>query len=145
MYKHILITTDGSELAARGLDHGFQLAKSLGAEVSVVNVIVPLTGLAFEAVVESTAIDLYDRQTKEEAEKLEADTKKKAADIGLPINFVRVNYQFPAEAIIETAAKRGCDLIVMSSHGRRGLSRMILGSQTAEVLAESKLPVLVVR
>ncbi len=145
MYKHILITTDGSELAEKGIDHGLALAKAVGAKVSIVTVTVPLTGFALEGVVYSGAIDNYDAAMQQETHKLSASCIAKAKQLGVSTDFISETSEVPAQAILETAEKLGCDLIVMSSHGRHGLNRLILGSQTAKVIAEADRPVLVVR
>jgi len=148
MYKHILIATDGSELATKGVEHGLAMAKPLGADVTILTVTQPLPGTAINAAVHAgmeNPLGQYERQMDEEAEKLAAPIVKKAAELGVPIQVERETDEFPAEAIVRVAKLKGCDLIVMSSHGRRGVSKLLLGSQTAEVLAHTNLPVHVIR
>ena len=149
MYKHILISTDGSEVAQKGVDHGLSLAKSLAARVTVITVTEPFP---YRAAASSTGwaplpIDVsgYEQGQKDVAEKLLASAKDAAAKLGVEASILHVPDSPPAEAIVETVRTQGCSLIVMASHGRRGLGRMLLGSQTAEVLAHSPVPVLVVR
>lgn len=146
MYKHILIPTDGSEIAAKGVQHGLELAKAIGAEVTVLTVIVlwgPLES-ARKAGVRS-AVAALKKEADEEAQQILDDVKGLAKTLGIPIDTVHEAHTSSAVAIVLTAADRGCDLIVMSSHGRRGIQRAVLGSQTAEVLATATVPVLVAR
>jgi len=150
MYTHILIATDGSELAQKGVDHGLSLAKNLGAKVTILTATEPFpysasAGVAAGWVPGPDDVSLYEQGQKETADKLLADAKAAATAKGVTAETVQVPDTYPAEAIIETAKAKGCDLIVMASHGRRGLGRLILGSQTAEVLHASTVPVLVVR
>ncbi|WP_173930963.1 universal stress protein [Chelativorans sp. Marseille-P2723] len=148
MYKHILIATDGSELADKGLEHGLKLASALGAQVSVLTVSPPLSHNVVQAAriagIEDP-ISRYDQQIADEMKEQFASIEKKAAAHGLKINLIHEIDDFPAEAIVRFAKLKGCDLIVMSSHGRRGARRLILGSQTAEVVTTTTIPVLVVR
>lgn len=149
MYKKILIATDGSDLAQRALDHGLQLAKIVGAEVTVVTIIEPsamlgggyanMAGTVFDPIPE-----VIEAQ-KEAALKVLKTAEDKAIAAGVPVKTEYVDNAFPAEGIITEANKIGADLIVMGSHGRRGFGRLLLGSQTNEVLAHSKTPVLVTR
>jgi nucleotide-binding universal stress UspA family protein len=145
MYSHILIPTDGTELAERGVDHGLRLAQALGARVTVLSVVVPASGLAREALVQGEAFEVYERKTEEVMARLEASVASKAAAIGTEARFLQVTDAEPAEAIVRAAETHGCDLIVMASHGREGLERILIGSQTGRVLAHSTVPVLVVR
>ena len=145
MYANILIATDGSELAAKGVVEGLNLAKAVGASVSVLSVEVPVSGLAFEALVEGGALDVYQRGVSQKQDEIEVSVTKTAADAGVKIRFVRAVDAVPADAILRIAAELGCDLIVVTSHGRHGLSRLMLGSQTAKVLAHSAIAVLVIR
>jgi nucleotide-binding universal stress UspA family protein len=149
MYKHILIATDGSDLAARALDHGIALAKALGSDITVVTVTEPATvvGGGYSAVA-GTMIDPIPEllQAQEEAAKaLLAKAVDKVKAAGVAVKGEYVDNSFPAEGIILTAEKVGADLIVMGSHGRRGIGRLLLGSQTNNVLAQTKTPVLVTR
>ena len=134
MYKHILISTDGSEVAQKGVDHGLSLAKSLAARVTVITVTEPFPYYAAASSAGWAPLPI-DISGYEEGQK----------DLAVEASILYVPNSRPAEAIVETARTQGCSLIVMSSHGRRGLGRMLLGSQTAEVLAHSPVPVLVVR
>lgn len=150
MYERILISTDGSEVAQRGVDHGLALAKSVGAKATIVTVTEPFPIYAGAAAGAGWApgpmeIPEYDARQKQAAEKTLADAKAAADRLGVDAETVHIPERHPAEAIVETATSRHCSVIVMASHGRRGLRRLILGSQTYEVLANSPVPVLVVR
>jgi nucleotide-binding universal stress UspA family protein len=150
MYNHILVSTDGSEVAQKGVDHGLSLAKSLGARVTVVTVterfpIFAQSGIVGTWVPGPEEVARYDAAQKEMAEKVLAAAAAAAEKLGVPADTVHVPEDYPAEAIVELAKARDCSLIVMASHGRRGLRKLVLGSQTSEVLANSPVPVLVVR
>jgi nucleotide-binding universal stress UspA family protein len=143
MYRHILIPTDGSELAEHAVTNGLLLAKSLGAKVTVIIVEEPFS-----------VFDLAEPGAFQELAKLTEQIKKHAANVlnrvanaakqaGVSCDTVQVVDAQPHQAIISTAADRGCDLIVMASHGRSGLSALLLGSVTNKVLTYAKAPVLV--
>ena len=146
MYKHILISTDGSDVAQKGVEQGLALAKATGARVTLITVTeaFPIYATAGAGWV-STEMANYDEIQKEHAERILARTKETADKLGVPNETLYVPNTQPAEAIIETAKSRGCDLIAMASHGRRGIGRLLLGSQTSEVLSHATVPVLVVR
>ena len=149
MYKKILIATDGSELAARALEHGLKLAGQVGAEVAIVTVTEPAVVIgAGYANVAGTSFDpipeLIEAQEQAAKALLQKDAAK-ATELGLAAETVLVTNTYPADAIVNTAGQVGADLIVMGSHGRRGLGRLLLGSQTSNVLAHTKIPVLVTR
>ena len=150
MYKHILISTDGSEVAQKGLDHGLALAKAIGAQVSIITVtesfpVYASAGAGIGAGWVPIEMADYDKAQDEFASRVFVAAKQTADQHGVAAETVHIRNAQPAEAIIETAKTRGCDLIVMASHGRRGLGRLLLGSQTSEVVTRSPLPVLVVR
>jgi nucleotide-binding universal stress UspA family protein len=140
MYRHILIPTDGSELAEHGVTHGLALAKSLGAKVSVIFVVEPfseMTGRLLEAVA------TYAELRKEQAKSALDRAAKAAKEAGVSCETMQVENEQPHRAIIAAAKEKGCDLIVMSSHGRSGLSMLLIGSVTNKVLAHAETPVLV--
>ncbi len=149
MYARILIATDGSELADRAIDHGVQLAKLAGSEVTIVTVTEPVTivGGGYATVVGGIVDpipELIEAQEKAARDLLQR-VANRAADQGLTVKTVLVDNSFAAEGIVATASEIGAELIIMGSHGRRGLNRLLLGSQTNNVLAHTKLPVLVTR
>ncbi len=146
MYKHILVSTDGSDLARKGLDQGLALAKSLGAKVTIVTVTERLPIYAgFDGGLTALAYSDYTASQRAGAEQVLSAAKAAAAGSGVAVETVLIENALPAEAIITTAKARGCDLIAIASHGRRGLGRLVLGSVTVEVLTHSDVPVLVVR
>lgn len=145
MYRHILIATDGSSLASRGVAHGVQLAKALNAKVALLTVSERFHTFTLEAEqIEETASSFKEHMAKEASKTLE-EASKMAADAGVEASLIHREDDEPYQAIIRTAESRGCDLIVMASHGRGGVSAMFLGSETLKVLSHSKLPVLVIR
>lgn len=147
MYTHILISTDGSELAQKGVDHGLSLAKALGSKVTIVTATEPYpipTGTA-AWVVTPIQIAGYAADRKREAEALLASIKATAETMGIKADMIHVPDARAAAAILETAQQAACNLIVMASHGRRGVKRLLLGSQASEVVCNSAVPVLIVR
>ena len=149
MYSHILIATDGSEVATRALEHGLQLAKRLDAKVTIVTVTEPsaVIGAGYATIAGSAfnpVPDLVAAQMKAAQDLLDA-ANKRAVDAGVAAETELITNDYPAEGIARHADASGCDLIVMGSHGRRGIGRLLLGSQTSNLLSISKLPVLVVR
>ena len=148
MYTNILIATDGSELASKGLEHGLKLAKALGAKAIVLTVTVPLRAEAVRAAQLGgigDPVGRFDQQVNADMKERFAAIEQRAAEHGVPVELTHEIDEHPAEAIVRFAKLRGCDLIVMSSHGRRGARRLILGSQTAEVVTQTAIPVLVIR
>jgi nucleotide-binding universal stress UspA family protein len=146
MYRQILVATDGSALADSAVRHGIDLAKAVGA--SIIFVTVTEMWSAFEIATEAeqgvrNPMETYEAMARNAAHKILADCKKNAEAGRVECETVHVPDKTPADGILATAIEKECDLIVMASHGRRGLKRMMLGSQTAEVLAYSKVPVLV--
>ena len=148
MFKHLLLPTDGSKLSDRAVQRGIEFAKEIKARVTAVHVIPEFMMMADESFVLPTSADLkrrYDKEAKARAEKMLARIGERGKAVGVKVEGIAVMGDLPYEEIIETAKKRKCDLIVMASHGRRGLSGLLLGSETAKVLTHSKIPVLVVR
>ena len=147
MYKHILLPTDGSPLSARAAADGVALARLAGARVTALFVAPPATPLVFEhflPVRYMTPDDHAALIAREAAHALGA-VEKAARAAGVACETTQVTGDYPADAIIATAARRKCDLIVMASHGRKGLKALLLGSETQKVLLHSKVPVLVHR
>jgi nucleotide-binding universal stress UspA family protein len=149
VYEHILISSDGSDLAQAGVEHGLSLAKLHGSKVTAVTVTEPLGGqFAFASELWSPNQDeiaVYDKAQAAIAGRILGRIRQSAEMIGVPIDTVHVSWRLPASALVETAEQRGCSLIVMASHGRTGVSQVMLGSQTARAVSTSKVPVLVVR
>lgn len=148
MFKHLLLPTDGSKFSERAVQRGIEFAKSLGARVTTVHVIPEFRMMADESFVLPTSADLkrrYEKEAKVRAEKMLEKIGENARAANVAYNAITVSGDIPYEKIIETAKKCKCDLIMMASHGRRGISGLLLGSETSKVLTHSKIPVLVVR
>ncbi len=145
MYKNILIATDGSELADKAVRHGISLAKAIGARITVLTVKVPFHVFTLNTeAVEDTRAE-YNQQMAQSRTKLLRDISNAAEAAGVPCETVLSEHEHPYLAIIDLAKAKSCDLITMASHGRRGVSAMVLGSETIKVLTHSKIPVLVHR
>ncbi len=147
MFKHILIPTDGSRLAAKGIKAGVKLAKALGAKVSGVYVIAPyVPPLYGEGAIYVPGISPqeYKKFAERQARKALAALEIEAQASRTPCTTSFVT-GLPWEGILKAARQRKCDAIVMASHGRGGMTGLILGSETTRVLANSKLPVIVIR
>jgi nucleotide-binding universal stress UspA family protein len=148
MYKNILIATDGSDLAAKGLSHGLALAKSLGAAATVVTVteIWSAMAMAGEARHGNPSPTLeYEKLAAASAQRILNAAMTTAQAQGVAVETLHVADMPPAEGILQAAKSKGCDLIVMASHGRRGVSRLMLGSQAMEVVSYGEIPTLIVR
>jgi nucleotide-binding universal stress UspA family protein len=146
MYRHILIPTDGSELAGRAVQHGLSLAKSIGAKVTALTVEgsfdvyrVPVSRL-YEM---SGAFAEHAERAKAHAQRILDGVADEARAAGVVCETIQVEKDQAYQGIIDTAQQRGCDLIVMASHGRSGLAAIVLGSVTTKVLTHTKIPVLV--
>jgi len=145
MYKHILIPSDGSELSKKAVDHGIGLAKALSDKVTAVTVSEPFHIFAVEPGMVTDTPDEYKKRVAALAAKYLKAAKDAATAAGVACDVVQVEHEHPYETIIDTARKRGCDAIVMASHGRRGVSAVVLGSETVKVLTHSNIPVVIVR
>ena len=148
MYRHILIPTDGSELAHKAVVHGLGLAKSVGAKVTALTVEasfnvydVPPSQMAKM----SGAFEEYAEQVKKHAAQVLSKVADEAKAAGVPCETLQVTQDRPFESIVAISKDKGCDLIVMASHGRTGIAAMLLGSVTTKVLAHTAIPVLVCR
>ncbi len=149
MYGNILLSTDGSDVASKGIRHGIALAKPLNAKVTIITVTEAIYidyggGHAGGYIPSQDEIDRFDASQREIASQVLKAAGSMAQQAGVSAELLHVPNSHPATAIIETAKSKGCDLIVMASHGRRGLRKLFLGSQTSEVLANGSIPVLVV-
>jgi nucleotide-binding universal stress UspA family protein len=148
MFKHILLPTDGSKLSDRAVNRGIEFAESIGARVTAVHVIPEFRMMADESFVLPSSPELkrrYDKEAKARAQKMLDKIGERAKAAGIKYEGVCMTGDVPYEHIIETAKKKKCDIIMMASHGRRGISGLLLGSEAAKVLTHSKIPVLVVR
>ena len=145
MYTKILIPTDGSELAGKAVEHGIALAKRIGAKVTVLTVLPPFHTFTTDTqMIEDTPAQ-YKARMQKHAERTLGAVADAAQTAGVACEMVQVEHEHPYQAIIDTAKSKDCDLIVMASHGRHGISAIVLGSETVKVLTHSKIPVLVHR
>lgn len=147
MFKHILLPTDGSPVAAKAVKAGVALAKEIGAKVTGYYALelLPLAHYGDSYIVDRRSIAEIDRVAREAGQKHLAKIQKAALAAGVAYSSLMTTSAAPYSGIVDAAKKQKCDVIFMASHGRSGISRLIMGSVTQKVLAYSKLPVLVYR
>jgi nucleotide-binding universal stress UspA family protein len=143
VFKHILIATDGSDLAQEAVQQGLELARHLKATVTAITVTAPWPVAGTGALMATIPFQEYQKVVTQHAEEILAPVRDHAGQLGVACDTVHASDEYPAEAIIEHAKAKSCDLIVMASHGRRGLAKILLGSQATRVLAYSQVPVLI--
>src|SRR5271155_1954210 len=137
MFKHILIPTDGSDLSRKAVLYGVQLAKASGAKVTGLTIAEPYRVASMDAVLVTIGEDEYDEESRRISDRALEQVKIAAEAAGVPCETIREVHDQPYRAIINAAHALGCDLIVMASHGRRGISALLLGSETVKVLTHS--------
>ena len=144
MYKRILVSTDGSDISQKAVQSAVDIAKSGGADLFAISVKEPFPYSAISEMQPVPPQEFYDAQERIANERVKAvvDT---AAAAGVKCQAHTVEALHPWEAILDHAKSQNCDLIVMASHGRRGLSALLLGSETQKVLTHSSIPVLVIK
>ena len=148
MYKNVLIATDGSELADKAVSNGLSFANELNASVKVVTVTEALSVSEIVAKAESGITDFlekYNKQTADSAQRILSGVESTAKKMGLTCETIHVPDQHPAEGIIAASKDKACDLIILASHGRRGVKKVLLGSVANEVITHSTVPVLIYR
>lgn len=149
MYSNIVCGVDGSELSAKALRHALGLAAKTGAKVTAVTVTEPSVivapGAEIMMVDTGAIIAELDKVKAESAKTILEDAQGLAKSTGAAIDTRHVAGSAAADGILLAAKEAGADLVVMGSHGRRGLGRLLLGSQAQEVLAHAQIPVLVVK
>lgn len=147
MYKKILVPTDGSALSKKAIRSAVELAATLGAEVVALNVVPRYPTSYFEGAitVSPSEISRVERQWAEQGQALADEVGRAAEKAGVKAKAVTARSDLVAEAILAAARKNKCDLVVMASHGRKGLKRLLLGSETQHVLTHGNIPVLVLR
>ncbi|MGF1650908.1 MAG: universal stress protein [Hyphomicrobiaceae bacterium] len=145
MFKHILAATDGSDFANSALTKTAALAKALSATVTVATVSPPFTMVAPPEVTIAIPPEEYRQSLEKHAQATLAAAAKPFLDAGLEVKTIHVPEKNAAEGLIEAAEANGCDLITMASHGRRGLTKLILGSTAQEVVTRAHIPVLIYR
>lgn len=144
MFKRILVPTDGSDITSKAVDTAIGLARALGAQVHTISVKEPFPYSAIAEMQPTPPQDFFDAQERIAGKRIEA-VAAACQSAGVFCHGHTVEALHPWEAIIEHARRAECDLLVMASHGRRGVSALLLGSETQKVLTHSKVPVLVVR
>ena len=147
MFKRILVATDGSGLSSKAVDKAIALASAVGAELFALKVVHLQQEAHWDGAMnhERVAHAKLEAQQTETARAVVAAVKESAQGAGLKVTPLTVTASSVADAVIEAAQKNDCDLIVMASHGRRGLARVLLGSETQHVLTHTQIPVLVIR
>lgn len=146
MFKHILLPTDGSALSDIAVDNGLSFAREIGAKVTGFYVMVERPAESFEDVAPvSVKAPAHDEISKQDAQKYLAVIANKAKAAGVPCATLSMPHTSPHQAIVKAAADNGCDLIIMASHGRKGVTGELVGSETARVITSCKIPVLVYR
>jgi nucleotide-binding universal stress UspA family protein len=147
MYKRILVATDGSPLSQRAVEHALGLADITGAEVVALKVVprYPLTYFEGGIGVEAEEIQRIEKQWQDEALEAVNAIKSEGQKRAVRVKAMTAKSDLVAEAIIAAVKRNKCDLIVMASHGRKGIKRLLLGSETQQVLTHSHIPVLVLR
>lgn len=144
MFKRILVPTDGSDITAKAVDTSIALAKSLGAAICTISVKEPFPYSAISEMQPTPPQEFFDAQERIADARIQ-NVVAMCSTAGVPCQAHTVEALHPWEAIIDHAKQMECDLLVMASHGRRGVAALLLGSETQKVLTHSKIPVLVVR
>jgi nucleotide-binding universal stress UspA family protein len=144
MFKRILVPTDGSDITKKAVDTTIALAKSLGAQVYTISVKEPFPYSAISEMQPTPPQEFFDAQERIAGTRVQG-VREACAAAGVACEAHTVEALHPWEAIIEHARTMECDLVVMASHGRRGVTALLLGSETQKVLTHTKVPVLVVR
>jgi nucleotide-binding universal stress UspA family protein len=145
MFKHVLIATDGSELAQKALAHGLALAKALDARVTAVTVTDIYPTGPYSPIPMPSMIEHYEAAAALSAANILAAVNDAATKLGVACVPLHVKDQAPAEGILDAANESGCDVIVVASHGRSGMKRLLLGSVAQKVVTLSTVPVLICR
>lgn len=147
MFKHILIPTDGSETADKAVQAGVDFAREANAKVTCFTAMPEYQMPSQTELMSRKGIspDEHERRCREKAEVILTDVARRAREAGIEFDSEYVQSDLPYAAIIDAAKRHGCDLIFMASHGRRGISALLHGSQTQDVLTHSTIPTLVYR
>lgn len=147
MFKHILVPTDGSLLSMDTAQRAIRFAKESGSRLTFFHAKpdYPVAFYGEGALIDPTTPERFAEMAEKRAQEILEQCAAKAREAGMDCNRVSAVSNIPYEAIIEAAQDAGCDLIFMASHGRRGISGLLLGSETQKVLTHSRIPVLVYR
>lgn len=145
MYRHILLPTDGSDLSNQAIPQAIELARGIGARVTGLHVSPTFHTFSVHPLVLTDRPEDYAKHAQGVAEQYLQVAEDAAQAAGVPYDGVYVFHDEPHQGILDEAEQRGCDLIVMASHGRRGVAGLVLGSETHKVLTHGHIPTLVVR
>lgn len=145
MFHHFLIAIDGSEIANKALKQGIDLAKAAQAKITLISITEPWVSIAPDQMIVGFPAEMYENAAAAEATRILDNALNEGKRNGVSCESMHVKDRYPAEAILEVAENLGCDLIIMGSHGRHGIARFLLGSQSAKVVAHSNKPVLICR
>lgn len=145
MFKHILLPTDGSELSERAVLAGISFAKELGADVVGLTVLPEFHTFTYKTDMLEDTREEFTAATEKQAATYLGFVSDAARSAGVPCTTLHAVSDDPYDAILQAARDRKCDLIIMASHGRRGIKGVLLGSETQKVLVHSAIPVLVYR
>lgn len=145
MFRHILIPTDGSERSLEAIENGIRLASELGARVTGYHATQDFAAIAYRAEMLEVTREHYMAQARLRATTALDEVRHRAKLAGVECDVESTAHEHPHRGIIESAERNGCDLILMASHGRKGIQGLLLGSETQKVLTHSKIPVLVYR
>lgn len=147
VYHHLLVPSDGTQLSLRALDQALALAKALGSQITLLHVQpplpVPLVGMG--DMLDPATVDSLSQTAEKESARILQEGQAAGQAAGVALRTEVVKQDLPYRAIVEAAKRHDCDLIVMASHGRKGLSGLLIGSETQRVLLHAPIPVLVVR
>ena len=145
MFKHVLVPTDGSKLSEKAVKQSMQFAKQIKARVTALHVIPKFHTFTYQAEMLELTAKEYEVSSIERAKQYLRFAERAASTAGVTCEGLHAFSDEPYHEIIKTAQRRRCDLIMMASHGRRGIEGFLLGSETQKVLTHSKVPVLVYR
>ncbi len=145
MYSHILVPTDGSPLSEKAVDQVLAFARDISAKVTILSVMEPFHVFSTDTGQVSRTREDYEKYAHMETARTLTNAELKANSLGVACKTELIEHNDPFQAIIDIADQRGCDLIAMASHGRRGVGALLLGSVTTKVLTHSTIPVLVFR
>lgn len=147
MYQRILVATDGSELSGKAVTHALQLAKTCGAELLAITIVPRYPQSYFDGSLplSTDEIERVEKHWSSEGQKVLDAVQVQGDAAQVKTRTLVVKSDLVSDALIDAAKEQQADLIVMASHGRKGVSRMLLGSETQQVLTHSQIPVLVLR
>jgi len=145
MFAHVLLPTDGSDLSQTAILQGIRFAKQFNAKVTGISVMPEFHVLSFDTAMLEDTKEQFLAESRVQAEKNLAMLQSAAAEAGVLCDTLVKASDHPYEEIVGTAEAKGCDLILMASHGRRGVKGLLLGSETLKVLTHTRIPVLVYR